>query len=199
MFEGLIEYMRKDEIIKVALRLFLLRGYRSVSLSDVANELGITKGGIYHYFKSKEDMLIQTAEFFFDLIKTKHIELFDNDKGLYEILQAVIRDNEIETYINNFIGNKAPNDEMGLLFEFMTLCPELLRHWERVNLEIITAIQGKLQKLIDKGEMRSDVEVNALAAILFTLMIGRRTISMQYADPSAREQIVENLCKMVST
>ena len=43
----------KNKIIVAALRLFLLRGYKYVSLIDVAQEVGITKGGIYHYFENK--------------------------------------------------------------------------------------------------------------------------------------------------
>ncbi|MBP2643331.1 MAG: ttgR [Firmicutes bacterium] len=190
--------MRKDEIIKIALRLFLSRGYRNVSLNDIAEELRITKGGIYHYFKSKEDLLSQAADFLFGHIKEKHIELFNNDKSLHEILQEIIRDNGIETYIDSLIGSGTLNDEMGIIFEIMKLCPDMSKRLARDYLEINVAIKGKLQRLIDKGEMRSDVDVNAITTILFTIMIGRRTIPMQYVDSSAREQIVVNFCKVVS-
>ncbi|MBP2650816.1 MAG: ttgR [Firmicutes bacterium] len=193
--------MRKDEIIKVTLRLFLSRGYRNVSLNDVADEIGITKGGIYHYFRSKEDLLSQAAEFLFEHIKAKHIALFNNDKSLREILMEILRDKEVERYINNLIGlehHETFNDEWGLLFEIITLCPDMLQRLERDNLEVKDVIKEKLRKLIDKGEMRADVEVNATSTIIFTIMMGRRTLPFQYVDQNEREQIVENFCKMVS-
>ncbi|MBP2643332.1 MAG: ttgR [Firmicutes bacterium] len=193
--------MRKDEIIKVALRLFLSRGYRYVSLNDIAEELGITKGGIYHYFSSKEELLRQAAEFFFENIKAKHIEVFSNDKSLREILQEAIIDNEVEIHIDKLIGfehDGTAKDEMGIIFEIMTLCPEMPQRLARDNMEMIAAIKGKLQRLMDKGEMRSDIDVNAITTILFTILIGRKTIPMQYADKRVREQVVENFCKLVS-
>ncbi len=53
-----------ERILSVSTRLFLEKGYDNTSLQDIINELeGLTKGAIYHHFKSKEDI--------FDAVATK--------------------------------------------------------------------------------------------------------------------------------
>jgi AcrR family transcriptional regulator len=48
---------RVDEIYRVAVTLFLERGYDATPLSLIAQELGLTKAGLYHHFASKEQLL----------------------------------------------------------------------------------------------------------------------------------------------
>ena len=43
----------KDKIILKALQYFAEHDYQSVSLNSIAEGIGITKGGIYHYFNSR--------------------------------------------------------------------------------------------------------------------------------------------------
>ncbi len=46
-----------ERILEVSTRLFLEKGYDNTSLQDIINELGnLTKGAIYHHFRSKEDI-----------------------------------------------------------------------------------------------------------------------------------------------
>ena len=44
----------KEQILRVALSLFSRRGYEAVSVSDIAGELGITKGALYRHYESKQ-------------------------------------------------------------------------------------------------------------------------------------------------
>lgn len=47
-----------NQILTVSLKLFMERGYEHTSIQDIINELdGLTKGAIYHHFKSKEEIL----------------------------------------------------------------------------------------------------------------------------------------------
>lgn len=48
---------RWNELLKVATTVFFRKGYDGASLQDVADELGIMKGSLYYYIRSKEDIL----------------------------------------------------------------------------------------------------------------------------------------------
>ena len=48
---------RWNELLKVAARVFYLKGYDGASLQDIADALGIMKGSLYYYIRSKEDIL----------------------------------------------------------------------------------------------------------------------------------------------
>lgn len=50
-------------ILDVAFRLFMEKGYEQTSIQDIINHLGgLSKGAIYHHFKSKEDILVAVID-----------------------------------------------------------------------------------------------------------------------------------------
>jgi AcrR family transcriptional regulator len=53
---------RPEEISAAALRVFARRGLHQTTLDDVAKEAGVSKGTIYLYFKSKEEVFIAAAQ-----------------------------------------------------------------------------------------------------------------------------------------
>ena len=50
---------RRREILEVAARLFSSVGYEETTLEMIADELGLSKPGLYYYIRSKEDVLVQ--------------------------------------------------------------------------------------------------------------------------------------------
>lgn len=67
---------RDQEVIDVAAKVFYERGFADASVQDVADELGILKGSLYHYIDTKEDLLFRILE-----------ELHDD---VQEILEEVV-------------------------------------------------------------------------------------------------------------
>jgi AcrR family transcriptional regulator len=55
-------FERRADIVEAASQLFQTREYEKVTLQDVMDRLEIAKGTIYHYFKSKEDLLEAVVE-----------------------------------------------------------------------------------------------------------------------------------------
>lgn len=52
-----------DKILDVSQRLFLEKGYDHTTIQDIVNELGgLSKGAIYHHFKSKEEIMDALGE-----------------------------------------------------------------------------------------------------------------------------------------
>lgn len=52
---------RHVEIALAAVKLFEKKGYHATSVQDIADEVGLQKGSLYHYIHSKEDLLLQIA------------------------------------------------------------------------------------------------------------------------------------------
>ncbi len=48
---------RKNEILDVAQELFFTKGYKQTSIESIIKKIGVAKGTIYYYFKSKEDLM----------------------------------------------------------------------------------------------------------------------------------------------
>ena len=53
---------RRQEIIQTAFEVFTVRGFRGASLGEVAQQVGLTKAGLLHYFPSKDALLIAVLE-----------------------------------------------------------------------------------------------------------------------------------------
>jgi AcrR family transcriptional regulator len=53
---------RRRQLLDAGLRVFTERSYDTVSMSDIAKEAGISKGLLYHYFSSKQDLFRATLE-----------------------------------------------------------------------------------------------------------------------------------------
>ena len=48
----------EERILDVAQRLFLEKGYENTTIQDIVDELsGLTKGAVYHHFKSKDEIM----------------------------------------------------------------------------------------------------------------------------------------------
>ncbi len=50
---------KREAILRAAVQLFLERGYTRTALNDIADRLRITKPALYHYFRNKEEILLE--------------------------------------------------------------------------------------------------------------------------------------------
>ena len=69
-----------EKILEVSLKLFSEKGYEKTTMQDIVNALGMSKGAIYHHFKSKEELVdaVSTYSFmkrnsFVDVYELKHL------------------------------------------------------------------------------------------------------------------------------
>lgn len=82
---------RRAEIISAARRLFALREYEKTTMQDVIEELGIAKGTIYYYFKSKEELLDAVINQLGDEMVERMQDALENGKGnALEMFQQLI-------------------------------------------------------------------------------------------------------------
>lgn len=94
----------KEQIIATALRLFAERGYEKTSMQDIASTLGMSKGGIYHHFKSKEEIIHLVRETKANRIKENFRKWMDTIEAqtarekLTAILEKNIADEEAHAW-----------------------------------------------------------------------------------------------------
>jgi AcrR family transcriptional regulator len=61
----------RQEILRTAARLFQQQGYDATSMNDVAAALKLSKGGLYHHFQSKDDILFHLMSHAMDLTEER--------------------------------------------------------------------------------------------------------------------------------
>jgi len=78
--------LRKQDILKAAEKLFLANGYEDTTMSQIANEAEFSKGTLYNYFKSKDDLYLAIGTKAYEIIidYTKYF-VENKDPGLDQL------------------------------------------------------------------------------------------------------------------
>src|SRR6202046_351297 len=63
----------RQEILRAAARLFQQQGYDGTSMNDVAAALKLSKGGLYHHFQSKDEILFDLMNHAMDITQERVI------------------------------------------------------------------------------------------------------------------------------
>jgi AcrR family transcriptional regulator len=81
----------KSAILDAAMRLFVTRGYHATTTGAIAKEAGVAMGLMYHYYKSKEDLLLSIIEEHLDdLFKSAAGQIdFQKTPGLTEVRMII--------------------------------------------------------------------------------------------------------------
>lgn len=78
-----------QKILDNALSLFVKKGFEKTSIQDIVNMLGMSKGAIYHHFKSKEEILERLCKQIYSNINWFYeIKRNPNMNGLQKVRQA---------------------------------------------------------------------------------------------------------------
>jgi TetR/AcrR family transcriptional regulator, cholesterol catabolism regulator len=81
----------RQEILRTAARLFQQRGYDATSMNDVAAALKLSKGGLYHHFPSKDEILFEIMSHAMDITQERVINAARGIADPEERLRALIR------------------------------------------------------------------------------------------------------------
>ena len=81
----------RQEILRTAARLFQQQGYDGASMNDIAAALKLSKGGLYHHFKSKDEILFDLMNQAMDITEDRVIKVARGISDPEERLRAVIR------------------------------------------------------------------------------------------------------------
>jgi AcrR family transcriptional regulator len=81
----------RQEILRTAARLFQQRGYDATSMNDVAAALKLSKGGLYHHFQSKDEILFEIMNHAMEITQDRVINPVRGIADPDERLRALIR------------------------------------------------------------------------------------------------------------
>jgi TetR/AcrR family transcriptional regulator, cholesterol catabolism regulator len=81
----------RQEILRTAARLFQQRGYDATSMNDVASALKLSKGGLYHHFQSKDEILFEIMNHAMDITEERVLAAARKVSDPEERLRTLIR------------------------------------------------------------------------------------------------------------
>jgi len=166
----------KDKILAVAMEQFFSMEYGKVTLKGIAEQAGVTKGGIYHYFDSKDHLLHEALTFSFASIMEGMEVALTGNETIYEVLEKWFDFEKMMGEYANFFSNEN-GAEMMLQFMYLILMalrkfPEMGDQFGSLYEDALIMMSGIIKKGQDSGEIRPDLDPEALALQLTTSFEG---------------------------
>ncbi len=160
--------LTKQKILDAAIQLFSRKGFRSTSLSDLAQATGLTKGALYHHFRNKDALFYAVLE---------NLRFLWRERVFRDMLEKKNALERLETLFDNHAR---------LIEERETFClvlSSLVMEMDSVNTEFMDALRevfadltALIQRIIEKGqenrEVRRDLDPRLLALNLVGMMEG---------------------------
>jgi TetR/AcrR family transcriptional repressor of nem operon len=168
-----------QNILSVAARSFRERGGDSSGIGTVMKKVGLTKGGFYRHFKSKDDLLVEAVGRAFDEMGIGMLEAA-NSAPEGQALRAII-----ERYLSPGHANSP-----GTGCVLSTLGPELARKPLSVRKRIEASQEAYRERLLPFVPGRTREEKLAKCRLLFPSMAGVLMMARFASTNQKREQIL---------
>jgi AcrR family transcriptional regulator len=83
---------RRSEIVRHAAALFDAGGYHATSMEDIADAVGVRKPTLYHYFRTKDEILFWIHDEFIELLISRQTRRLETPMGEEQLLLEVMAD-----------------------------------------------------------------------------------------------------------
>lgn len=143
----------QNTILEKAKELFLERGVKTVTMDDIAREMGISKKTIYAHYSSKEDLLEQSFNRFFYFVIEKLNEV--KEKG-FNPIEELFKENEVLKEIVIFDERK-----IQVLHDLEKYYPKIADNFLRVRIaEFEKNYKYNLERGIKQGLYRENLPID---------------------------------------
>lgn len=177
-----------DQVLKAALDLFATQGYATTSVQQIVKAAGVTKGAMYHYFTSKDDLLFAVYERILSLQKRRLDEITAEGGPAEDVLRAVCEDVVVTSI--DFL----PEGTVFFRSQHM-LVPERQKEVKRRRREYHDEFAALLIRGQAEGSFRDDIPVPVLIAHFFSDV---HYLSQWYSPdgPEDKNQVARQLTEL---
>jgi TetR/AcrR family transcriptional regulator, transcriptional repressor for nem operon len=168
-----------ENILSVAARSFREHGGDSSGIGTVMKKVGLTKGGFYRHFKSKDDLFVEAVARAFD----------EMGNGMLEVAKSAPEGKALRAIIERYLSPRHANSP-GMGCVLAALGPELARKPLSVRKRIEVSREAYRERLLPFIPGQTREEKVAKFQLLFPSMAGVLTAARITLSPQRREQIL---------
>ena len=171
---------KKKLIMQVALELFANDGFHTTTISRIAQKAGISKGLMYNYFVSKEELL---SSIFYNMLN-RTMEMIDPDQD------EIITHEEAEAFFDRFFEVLIANPQEWRLFYQLTVQKEVFKLIMRENMD--NKVQNSQQMILNYFA-KQNFKDPELIVILFSSLFKGFTLMYAFAPEMFTPEILQKL------
>jgi TetR/AcrR family transcriptional regulator, cholesterol catabolism regulator len=180
---------RSQDVIEAAIHVFHKKGYASASIQDVAAEVGVLKGSLYHYIDSKEDLLARIFEDSAGHFEEMLVVAAGLDAPAVERLRSFARECSL-WYLQNI--------ERTAIYvnEWEHLSGKRLKEVKRIRDAYEQRLTGLIAEVKAAGEAAPDLDVGYATYFIFGALNGLPTWYRR-RGPDSAERIADGYAGMI--
>jgi DNA-binding Xre family transcriptional regulator len=185
----------RENIIHKSAELFLSLGFKSVTMDDIANEMGISKKTIYVHFENKTKLVEAVTFTVFETI-CNGIDCICNDS-----LNPIEELYDIKMYVMNYLKNEKTSPQYQLKKYYPQIFERLqLKQFEKMH----ESVKESIQKGVETQLFRENIDVDFISRMYFNGMSGikdesifpSKLFSMDYLMESYLEYHLRAICTL---
>jgi TetR/AcrR family transcriptional regulator, transcriptional repressor for nem operon len=166
-----------ENILAVAARSFREHGADSSGIGTVMKKVGLTKGGFYRHFKSKDDLFVEAVARALD----------ETGRAMVEVAKSAPEGQALRAIIERYLSAGHANSP-GTGCVRAALGPELSRKPVAVRRRIEALLEGYRERLLPFMSGETQEEKRAKIRLLFSSMAGVLMMARVISTPERREQ-----------
>jgi len=166
-----------ENILSIAARTFREQGADTSGIGTVMKKVGLTKGGFYRHFESKDDLFVEAVARAFE-------EMGNN---MIETAKSAPEGQALQAIIERYLSMKHANSP-GAGCVVSALGPELARKPLSVRRRIEASLDAYRERLLPFVPGRTREEKLEKCRLLFSSMAGVLMMARMTSDPQKREQ-----------
>lgn len=153
----------KEKIINKSTDLFLTLGFKSVTMDEIASELGISKKTIYVHFANKTKLVEAVTFSLFETICEGIDTICDNSENPIEELY------DVKFFVLNHLKNEKASPQHQLKKYYPKIYETLrVKQFEKMH----GSVKDSLQRGVDSGLFRDSINVDFISRMYFNGMTG---------------------------
>jgi hypothetical protein len=153
----------KEKILYNASDMFLNLGFKSVTMDDIARELGVSKKTIYAHFSNKTDLVSEVTNRLFDTICCGIDDIKEQEKN------PIVELFEIKKFVMQHLKDEKSSPE----YQLKKYYPKLYHSLKSKQFDVMQdSFKDNLQKGVELGLYRDDINFDFISRIYFNGMVG---------------------------
>jgi len=180
-----IRQKSRENIEKIALELFALKGYHATSISQIAEKAGISKGLLYNYFKNKEQLLDSVV-----------MKVYDEIMRIVQMSGNLPSEKQIEQMIIQTIDHLKKNISFWRLYLFLIHQSDVQKKLSDLYEKMRDDYMNYVVKLFEEiGSENPDMEAMMLGTMFDGIGINYVTAPNGFPIDEIRDYLVEVFVK----
>ena len=172
----------RDRIVRNAARKLRAEGLSGPGVASVMKASGLTVGGFYKHFRSKDELLAEALAEGFS----------ESGEKIYSSLQKVPREDRWKELVRVYLSPEHC-DHADVGCPVAALAPEMARAKLSIRKRISDLMKGRAQRWVEfmPGRTTGDRERNFL--LIFTAMVGAVSVARILTDPGDRQKVLTDM------